>query len=146
MLDEGGGFRLCAERDISPVFVSDPEMDDIYRRAAEAYDLLNYTECHDRDYSHVLMPGQEGKMPSMKGKTAEAVIAAVVARLKDARRERGLSHDEVARRAGLHRSAVSLIESGKRQPTLLSCEKIALALEVSLGEIVTEAEKALRHE
>lgn len=85
-------------------------------------------------------------MPSMRGKAAEAVIVAVVARLKDMRRERGWSHDEIARRAGLHRSAVSLIEAGKRQPTLLSCEKIALALEISLGEIVAEAEKALRHE
>jgi transcriptional regulator with XRE-family HTH domain len=81
----------------------------------------------------------------MKSKMSEAIVAAVVARLKEARKEKEWSHDALARKTGLHRSAISLIESGKRQPTLLTCEKIAQALGISLGRIIAEAEDAARN-
>jgi DNA-binding XRE family transcriptional regulator len=77
----------------------------------------------------------------MRKELSDKIAEIVVARLKEARKERGLSHDKVANKARLHRSTISLIEAGKREPTLLSCIKIANALEVSLGEILIKAEK-----
>ena len=52
-----------------------------------------------------------------------------------------MSHDKLANATGLSRPAISLIESGKRQPTLLTCIKIATALGLSLGELLIKAEK-----
>ncbi len=77
----------------------------------------------------------------MRKELSEKTVKTVIARLKEIRQERGLSHDKIATETGLHRSAISLIEAGKRQPTLLNCLKIANALGVSLGEILIKAEK-----
>ena len=51
------------------------------------------------------------------------------------RRQRGWSQEELAHRAGLHRTYISGVERGVRNPTLTVLEKIALALEVSIGAL-----------
>jgi DNA-binding XRE family transcriptional regulator len=43
---------------------------------------------------------------------------------------------DLAEKAGIHRSTVSLIESKKRIPTILTCFRLANALNVSLGKII----------
>lgn len=48
--------------------------------------------------------------------------------LKICRSAKKLSLEELAERAGLSQSYLSMIESGKREPTLSSIEKIAAAL------------------
>lgn len=50
--------------------------------------------------------------------------------LKICRSAKKLSLDELAERAGLSQSYLSMIESGKREPTLSSIEKVAKALGV----------------
>lgn len=50
--------------------------------------------------------------------------------LKICRSARKLSLDELAERAGLSQSYLSMIESGKREPTLASIEKVSKALGV----------------
>lgn len=72
----------------------------------------------------------------MRKKQAEQNVDAIIARLKEIRLEQNLSHEKLAEKTGLHRSTISLIESRKRQPTLLSCIKIADALDVKLDEII----------
>lgn len=67
---------------------------------------------------------------------AEQIVDAVIAQLKQIRLEQGLSHEKLAAKAGLHRSTISLIESRKRQPTLLNCIKIARALDIELGKFL----------
>lgn len=47
------------------------------------------------------------------------------AKLRDAREYLGLSQDEVAKDAGLTRSAVSLLESGQRKVDALELKKLA---------------------
>ena len=56
------------------------------------------------------------------------------------RKELGLSHEKLAVAAGLHRSAISLIERKQRIPSLLTILKICKALEVSLGKVVAKFE------
>ncbi len=56
------------------------------------------------------------------------------------RKAQGLSHENLAKKMGVHRSTVSLIESKKRTPTILTCFKIAHALEISLGLLIRKIE------
>jgi transcriptional regulator with XRE-family HTH domain len=44
----------------------------------------------------------------------------------------GISQEELAERAGLHRTYVSDLERGARNPSIVSVEKIAEALNLSL--------------
>lgn len=57
-------------------------------------------------------------------------------RLRQLREERGWSQEEFADRAGLHRTYVSAVERGVRNPTLSVLERIAKALGASLEEML----------
>lgn len=52
------------------------------------------------------------------------------------RRLRGQSQDAFALHAGIHRTEVTKLESGKRQPKLDTIVKVAQALDVPLGELL----------
>lgn len=56
-------------------------------------------------------------------------------RIKHLRLERKISQTEIAYRCGFDKSNYNTIESGKRNPTVLSLLKIANALEVSIIEL-----------
>jgi len=51
------------------------------------------------------------------------------------RRARGWSQEEFAERAGLHRTYVSGVERGVRNPTITIVERLAEALEATIGEL-----------
>ncbi|SMD42464.1 Predicted transcriptional regulator with C-terminal CBS domains [Aquiflexum balticum DSM 16537] len=57
-------------------------------------------------------------------------------RLKTLRKEKGLSQEELAERSGLNRPYISGIEQGKRNVSLEVMEKLAVAIEVGIGELV----------
>ena len=52
-------------------------------------------------------------------------------RLKKLRQEKGMSQGDIARKLGVHRSYISRIERGVRNPTVKNVERIAEALGVS---------------
>lgn len=52
------------------------------------------------------------------------------------REERGWSQEDYADRAGIHRTYVSDIERGRRNPTITVVEKLAAPLEVSPGQLI----------
>lgn len=54
--------------------------------------------------------------------------------------ERGLSQEELAHLAGLHRTFISLIELGKRQPTLTTVFDLAAALDVRPSVLLRRTE------
>jgi transcriptional regulator with XRE-family HTH domain len=56
--------------------------------------------------------------------------------LQRLRQEKGWSQEEFADRAGLHRTYVSGVERGIRNPTITVVEKLATALETSIGDLV----------
>ena len=80
-------------------------------------------------------------MPRMRNKHAEKVAAGLVKLLKDKRLAKGLSHQTLADAAGVDRSTISRVESGKRMPTILVCLKITDALGESLPELLKKADK-----
>jgi len=57
-------------------------------------------------------------------------------RVKTLRRAKGWSQEELAHRAGLHRTFISQVERNVKNTTIESTEKIARALEVKLGDLL----------
>ena len=55
--------------------------------------------------------------------------------IKSRRNEMGISQEELAGRAGLHRTYISDIERGSRNPSLEIIEKLTLALGISLPQL-----------
>jgi transcriptional regulator with XRE-family HTH domain len=58
--------------------------------------------------------------------------------LKRIRQEQGLSQEEFAFRAGVHRTYVSGIERGVRNPTVVVLEELAQALGVPTTQLLEE--------
>jgi transcriptional regulator with XRE-family HTH domain len=56
-------------------------------------------------------------------------------RVRERRSELGLSQEELAMRAGVHRTYIGMIERAEKNITLTNIEKIANALELSVAEI-----------
>lgn len=59
--------------------------------------------------------------------------------LRRLRREKGWSQEDMAFESGLHRTYVSGIERGVRNPTLLILEKIAKTLDVAPAALVAQS-------
>ena len=73
----------------------------------------------------------------LKNPNYEELVAKVVRRLRLEREQQGRSMSAVARAAGISQSIVSLIEHDLRSPTLETLLRLADALEVDLGKLIT---------
>ena len=62
-------------------------------------------------------------------------------RVKEYRTKMGLSMEEMAFRCGLHASYFTLLENGRRNPSLDTLEKVAAGLDVSLSELLNFEEE-----
>jgi transcriptional regulator with XRE-family HTH domain len=56
--------------------------------------------------------------------------------LQELRKERGLSQEQLAARAGVHRTYIGMIERSEKNITLLNMEKIAIALNVDITDLL----------
>jgi transcriptional regulator with XRE-family HTH domain len=65
----------------------------------------------------------------------------LVRRLIRIRKDKKLSQYKIARISGLSTSGVSALEKGERNPSLVTCFKIARALDIKLWEILRDIEK-----
>jgi len=61
--------------------------------------------------------------------------------LRELRRERGLSQEALALKAGLQRNYISLIERGVNQPTITTVFKLASALAIRPSEVIARVER-----
>ena len=61
--------------------------------------------------------------------------------LRRARTRRGLSQERLAELADLDRTFVSMIERGRRRPTLDSAKRLAQALGIPLTKMIASAER-----
>ncbi len=52
------------------------------------------------------------------------------------RKEKGLSQEELAHKADLHRTYIGMIERAEKNITLINIEKIANALEIHIKELL----------
>lgn len=65
-------------------------------------------------------------------KTASAVYAEIGKRIVTARKNRGISQEQLASASGIDRSHLGFIEQGRRHPTIATLHKITQALNISL--------------
>lgn len=61
--------------------------------------------------------------------------------LKKARVKAGLSQDDLAARAGYTQTTVSLIERGKRSPSVMTLFDLCGALEISPSKLIAAVER-----
>lgn len=74
---------------------------------------------------------------------SEAALKALGEAIRTRRGEiDGLSQEGLADLAGMHRTYVSEIERGLRNPSFRNLFKLATALEIPLSELVAQAERA----
>ena len=57
-------------------------------------------------------------------------------RVREIRKEKGLSQEELAHKADLHRTYIGMIERAEKNITLVNIEKIANALEVEIANLI----------
>lgn len=60
--------------------------------------------------------------------------------LREERTKQGLSQDELAHRANLNRTYISLLELGKRSPSLNTMIALAMALKIKPSELLIKSE------
>lgn len=56
-------------------------------------------------------------------------------RIKTLRKEMGYSQEELAFKAGVHRTYVGMIERAEKNITLVNIEKFAMALEIEIKDL-----------
>ena len=66
----------------------------------------------------------------------DRVKSVIAGRVRQLRQERGLSQEELADRAGCHRTYVGMLERSLGNPSLAVLASLADALGVALGELV----------
>ena len=74
--------------------------------------------------------------PKQKASSARALVAL---NTKVLREEAGVSQESLAEAAGFHRTYVGRIEKGDANLTLDALEKLAVALEVPVGRLLTRS-------
>ena len=73
-----------------------------------------------------------------KGAALSDVAMRFGGRLREVRRERGISQEKLVELAGLHRTYVSSVERGGRNISLLNIESFAHALGVKMAELMPD--------
>jgi DNA-binding helix-turn-helix protein len=56
--------------------------------------------------------------------------------LASIRQSKGLSQEQLAETSGLHRTYISSLERGKRNPTIVTLSALSNALNISLSELI----------
>lgn len=73
-----------------------------------------------------------------------AVTKTLASNVKRLRKERGWTQDALAAEIEIEQAAVSLIENGRANPTLLILEDLATALEVELPDLLSPSPQTKR--
>ena len=63
-------------------------------------------------------------------------LRALASRIKELRDQKGISQEELAHRAGLSRTGMGFLETGKRWPRLDTLIKVADGLNITLDELL----------
>ena len=72
-------------------------------------------------------------------KSPEEVVCYVVRLIRKERERQGISMNVLSERAGLSQAMISLVERDLRNPTLDTLLRIANALDLDLGKIISKA-------
>jgi transcriptional regulator with XRE-family HTH domain len=70
----------------------------------------------------------------------KGLLRAFAVEVRRSRNELGLSQEELADRANLHRNYIGMIERAERAPTLLAMAGLARGLKMKLSELLARVE------
>jgi transcriptional regulator with XRE-family HTH domain len=70
--------------------------------------------------------------------TKKEILIKFGEKVREVRKKKGLSQEELSFKADLHRTYIGMIERAEKNITLLNIEKIANALEVSFKDLFNE--------
>ena len=59
-------------------------------------------------------------------------------KIKEYRKQKGFSQEQLAEKANLHRTYIGMIERAEKNITLLNIEKIANALDVKITDLINQ--------
>lgn len=68
-------------------------------------------------------------------KNKDEILISFGNRIKELRKSQGLSQEELAHRANLHRTYIGMIERAEKNVTLSNIHKLADALKTSISEL-----------
>jgi transcriptional regulator with XRE-family HTH domain len=80
--------------------------------------------------------------PAME-RSNEPLVAAFASALRDARGRAGLTQEDLAERADVSARFISLLETGKRQPSLSALAAVSRGLGVSISTLMSAVERHL---
>ena len=66
----------------------------------------------------------------------EEILIKFGQRIRELRKQRGLSQEQLAELTGFHRNYIGMIERGERNPALVNIAVFANAFEMSLSELL----------
>jgi transcriptional regulator with XRE-family HTH domain len=78
------------------------------------------------------------------GVPTRSILDSLGAEVRQRRKDRDLSQEELAHRSGYSRAVVSKLERGEENVAVMTLFAIAVTLEVSMTELFAGAEAALR--
>lgn len=73
-------------------------------------------------------------LPIMKYK--DLILVKFADNIRHKRNELGISQEELAFRAGVHRTYIGMVERSERNVSLVYAEKIAIALNTTISELL----------
>lgn len=79
-------------------------------------------------------------MSEPRGKSG--LRSALAKELRSLRHRKGITQEKLAFLAGLHPTYISMLENGRKSPTIDALERIARALEANLSSIFACAERS----
>jgi transcriptional regulator with XRE-family HTH domain len=79
-------------------------------------------------------------MPNLSKHRQDALLVALGAAIRRIRTEKGISQENLALLAEVDRSYVGRVERGDNNIAILTLNRIAAALEITLTDLMTEAE------
>ena len=71
-------------------------------------------------------------------------LRALAIRIKELRDQKGISQEELAHRAGLSRTGMGFVETGKRWPRLDTLMKVAQGLNITVDELLKGLHKTAK--
>ncbi len=79
-----------------------------------------------------------------RAETDDPLVRALGHVLREARKERRLTQDDLGLRAGIHPTWVSHIESGRVNPTFLNLARVSKGLGMRMSELIARMEEETR--
>lgn len=74
-------------------------------------------------------------------KTKEKILIEFGEKVRFYRKEIGISQEQLAFKANLHRTYIGMIERAEKNITLINIEKIAIALNINIEELLKDDNK-----